>query len=214
MHYPVILGKEMHQNKECGLTHDPFKALVSPRPIGWISALSSKGELNLSPYSFFNAFSGRPHIVGFSSDMRKDALTFIEETGEFTCSMVSYDLRDAMNATSAPLPRGVSEAEYAGLEMAASKFVKPPRVALAPAALECKYLQTIPMTSLEGVTAHYLVLGQVIGIYIQDNYIKNGLVDTAAMELIARGGYDDYFKTDASNKFAIRRPKGAGGFKG
>jgi flavin reductase (DIM6/NTAB) family NADH-FMN oxidoreductase RutF len=209
MHYPLITGKETH-----GLPHDPFKALISPRPIGWITAMSLKGELNLAPYSFFNAFSDRPHIVGFSSAGKKDALTFIEETGEFTCSMVSYDLRDAMNATSAPLPRGNSEADYAGLAMAASKFVKPPRVAKAPAALECKYLQTIPMTSLEGVTEYYLILGQVVGIFIDDVYVKNGIVDAASMELIARGGYDNYYKTDENNKFAIGRPKGAGGFNG
>src|ERR671916_960560 len=98
-----------------GLPHDPFKALVVPRPIGWITAMSARGELNLSPYSFFNALSDRPHIVGFSSEGRKDAVTFVEETGEFVCNLATYDLRQQMNATSAPLPRGESELDKAGL---------------------------------------------------------------------------------------------------
>lgn len=89
-----------------GLPHDPFKAIVTPRPIGWITAVSRKGEINLSPYSFFNAVSDNPHMVAFSSDGRKDAVTFVEETGEFVCNLATWDLREAMNATSAPLPRG------------------------------------------------------------------------------------------------------------
>ena len=98
-----------------GLPHDPFKAIVTPRPIGWITAMSAKGEVNLSPYSFFNAVSERPPMVAFSSAGKKDALTFIEETGEFVCNLATYDLREKMNATSAVLPRGVNEMEHAGL---------------------------------------------------------------------------------------------------
>ena len=96
-----------------GLPHDPFKAIVTPRPIGWITAMSAKGEINLSPYSFFNAISDRPHMVAFSSDGRKDAVTFVEETGEFVCNLATFDLREAMNLTSAPLPRGESEMIHA-----------------------------------------------------------------------------------------------------
>src|ERR671921_2691764 len=128
-----------------GLPHDPFKAIVTPRPIGWITAMSRKGEVNLSPYSFFNAVSERPPMVAFSSAGKKDALTFIEETGEFVCNLATYDLRDQMNATSAILPRGENEMVHAGLAAAPSRLVRPPRVADAPASLECRWLQTVPL---------------------------------------------------------------------
>jgi flavin reductase (DIM6/NTAB) family NADH-FMN oxidoreductase RutF len=191
-----------------GLPHDPFKALVAPRPIGWISALSASGEVNLAPYSYFNAFSDRPHIVGFSSDGRKDALTFVEETGEFVCNLATFALREQMNATSAPLPRGESEMIHAGLTPAPSRLVKPPRVAESPVALECKWLQTVPLTPLEGEARYFLVIGQVIGIHIEDRFLVDGRVDTAAMRPIARAGYRDYFVATPETQFAIARPKG------
>jgi flavin reductase (DIM6/NTAB) family NADH-FMN oxidoreductase RutF len=190
-----------------GLPHDPFKALVTPRPIGWISAISEKGEVNLSPYSFFNAVSERPPMVAFSSSGKKDALTFIEETGEFVCNLATYDLREQMNLTSAVLPRGENEMEHAGLTPAPSRLVKPPRVADALAALECKWLQTVPLHPLSGGDpSYYLVIGQVVGIHIDDRYIVNGLVDTAAMRPIARSGYRDYFVATSETKFSITRP--------
>lgn len=192
-----------------GLPHDPFKAIVTPRPIGWITAMSAQGEINLSPYSFFNAVSERPPMVAFSSAGKKDALTFIEETKEFVCNLATYDLREPMNATSAVLPRGVNEMEHAGLKAAPSQIVKPPRVADAPAALECRWVQTVPLTPLEGGEASYhLVIGQVVGIYIDDRYIVDGLVDTAAMRPIARSGYRDYFVATPETKFSITRPGG------
>lgn len=192
-----------------GLPHDPFKAIVSPRPIGWITAMSAKGEINLSPYSFFNAISENPPMVMFSSAGRKDALTFIEETKEFVCNLATYDLRDQMNATSAVLPRGVNEMEHAGLKAAPSRMVKPPRVAEVAAALECKWLQTVPLAPLEGGEASYhLVIGQVVGVYIDDRFIVNGIVDTAAMRPIARSGYRDYFVATPETKFSIKRPGG------
>jgi flavin reductase (DIM6/NTAB) family NADH-FMN oxidoreductase RutF len=205
MHYNVTAADH-------GLPHDPFKALVAPRPIGWITAQDSQGRINCSPYSFFNAISDRPHMVAFGSGGMKDAQAFIEETGEFTCSMVTFDLRDAMNMTSAPLPRGESELAFAGLEAAPSHFVKPPRVKGSPAALECKWLQTVPLTSLEGVTTYSLIIGQVVGIYIDDAFIKNGQVDTAAMVPVMRGGYDQYFKVGAEQMFRMTRPPGGGNF--
>jgi flavin reductase (DIM6/NTAB) family NADH-FMN oxidoreductase RutF len=190
-----------------GLPHDPFKAIVTPRPIGWITTMSAQGEINLSPYSFFNAISEKPPMVAFSSSGRKDALTFIEETKEFVCNLATYDLRDKMNLTSAVLPRGENEMVHAGLEAAPSRLVKPPRVAEALAALECKWLQTIPLVPLEGGEAsYYLVIGQVVGIHIDDRFIVDGLVDTAAMKPIARAGYRDYFVSTAETKFSIRRP--------
>ncbi|MXQ09927.1 flavin reductase family protein [Microvirga makkahensis] len=192
-----------------GLPHDPFKAIVTPRPIGWITAMSAKGEVNLSPYSFFNAVSDRPPMVAFSSAGRKDALTFIEETKEFVCNLATYDLRERMNATSAPLPRGENEMAYAGLDAAPSRLVKPPRVAEALAALECRWLQTVQLAPLGGgEPSYYLVIGQVVGIHIDDRYIVDGKVDTAAMRPIARSGYRDYFVATPETKFSMTRPSG------
>jgi flavin reductase (DIM6/NTAB) family NADH-FMN oxidoreductase RutF len=188
-----------------GLPHDPVKALIAPRPIGWISALSAKGEVNLAPYSFFNHISDRPHMVMFSSGGRKDALTFIEETHEFVCSIATWDQREQMNKTSAPLPRGESEFIYAGLEMAPSRVVRPPRVAGAPAALECRYLKSVQLDALDGSPGEYImIIGQVVAVHIDDSVIKDGLVDTAAMQIIGRAGYHDYFLAD--HKFALTRP--------
>jgi flavin reductase (DIM6/NTAB) family NADH-FMN oxidoreductase RutF len=193
--------------KNHGLPHDPFKALVTPRPIGWITSMSAKGEVNLSPYSFFNAVSDSPPMVAFASHGRKDALTYVEETGEFVCNLATYDLRNQMNATSAVLPRGENEMLHAGLAAAPSRMVKPPRVADAPAALECKWLQTVPLTDLGGgEAAYFLVIGQVVGVYIDDRFIVDGLVDTAAMRPIARSGYRDYFVATPETKFSITRP--------
>lgn len=174
------------------LPHDPFKALVAPRPIGWISSVDVEGRVNLAPYSFFNAFSDQPHIVGFSSDGMKDSIRNIEATGEFVCNLVSYDLREAMNQTSKPLAYGESEMDYAGISAEPSRLVKPPRVKDAPWALECKFLRTVPLAPMKGEARYFLVLGEVVGIYINDKYIHEGRVDTAAMQPMARAGYDEY----------------------
>lgn len=189
------------------LKHDPFKAIVAPRPIGWISAVSAKGEVNLSPYSFFNAISSRPNIVIFSSENRKDAVAFIEETGEFTCSLVTRALAEQMNLTSAPLPRGESEYAHAGLAMAPSRFVKPPRVAASPAALECKLLSVQQLRDLDGQQVpRWMVLGQVVGVFIDEAYIRDGRFDTAGANPIARCGYADY--AEVTELFSIARPPG------
>jgi flavin reductase (DIM6/NTAB) family NADH-FMN oxidoreductase RutF len=195
--------------RDHGLPHDPFKALVAPRPIGWISTASAKGEINLSPYSFFNAVSDQPPMVAFASQGRKDALTFIEETGEFVCNLATFELRDAVNETSAPLARGESEMTLAGLTPAPSRLVKPPRVAEAPAALECRHLQTVPLTPLSGAEPRYfLVIGEVVAIHIDERFIVEGLVDTAAMRPITRAGYRDYFVATPDTRFAMTRPRG------
>jgi flavin reductase (DIM6/NTAB) family NADH-FMN oxidoreductase RutF len=192
-----------------GLPHNPFKALVAPRPIGWITAMSGRGEINLSPYSFFNAVSDQPDMVAFSSSGVKDALAFVEETREFVCNLATFELRDQMNLTSAPLPRGQNEMAFAGLTPAPSRLVKPPRVAEAPAALECKWLRTVALDPLGGAPARYhLVIGQVVGIHIEDRFIVDGIVDTGAMRPIARAGYHDYFVGTPETKFSIKRPKG------
>jgi flavin reductase (DIM6/NTAB) family NADH-FMN oxidoreductase RutF len=192
-----------------GLPHDPFKAIVTPRPIGWITAMSAKGEINLSPYSFFNAVSDLPHMVAFSSAGRKDAVTFIEETGEFVCNLATFDLREKVNLTSAALARGDNEMTFADLTAAPSRLVRPPRVAEAPAALECKHLQTVALVPIEGgAPKYYLVIGQVIGIHIDDRFIVDGVLDTAAMRPIARAGYRDYFVSTPETRFSMTRPNG------
>ena len=188
-----------------GLPYDPLKAIVAPRPIGWITTVSAKGEVNLAPYSFFNAFSTRPPIVGYSSEGAKDSVAFVEETREFVCNLVTYDLRDAMNATSAPLPRGTNEMEAAGIAAAPSRLVKPPRVADSPCALECRWMQTVQFEGLDGRKLNrFLVIGMVVGVYIEDRFIRNGMVDTAAMKPIARCGYHDYALVD--EVFSLVRP--------
>ena len=144
-----------------GLPHNPFKAIVAPRPIGWITSMSAKGEINLAPYSFFNGITDKPPIVMFSSEGPKDSVAFVEETKEFVCSLATFDLRDQMNGTSAPLPRGDSEMQATGLEAAPSRLVKPPRVAASPCALECKWLKTVSFDDIEGKTMdRYVVFGQ------------------------------------------------------
>jgi flavin reductase (DIM6/NTAB) family NADH-FMN oxidoreductase RutF len=191
-----------------GLPHSPFKALVVPRPIGWVTTVSARGEVNLSPYSFFNAVSDRPDMVAFSSDGYKDAATFAEETGEFVCNLATFDLREAMNATSAPLPRGTSEIPHAGLTAAPSRLVKPPRVAESPVALECKWRKTVALEPIAGPARYHMVIGEVVGIHIDDRFIVNGIVDTAAMRPIARAGYRDYFVATPETKFSLTRPPG------
>ncbi len=193
------------------LPHDPFKAMIAPRPIGWISAMSASGAVNLAPYSFFNALASNPvAIIAFSSEGKKDSVAFIEETREFVWNMPTYALRDAMNASAAPLPRGTSEFDHAGLATAPSHLVKPPRVAASPCALECRLLDIIRLHDLEGRPIdNHLVVGQVVGVHVDDAFIKDGRIDTAAMRPIARCGYADYAVVD--ELFSIARPTGGGG---
>jgi len=185
--------------------HDPFKALVVPRPIGWIATLSARGELNLAPYSYFNAFSSNPPIVGFSSEGEKDSSTFAVETGEFVWSMATWALRDEMNATAASLPRGESEFAHARLETAPSKLVKPPRVAASPASFECRVTEMVKLKDVDGRdSGRRLVLGRVVGIHIDERFVQSGRVDSAAMRPIARGGYDEYSVVE--RVFSMPRP--------
>jgi flavin reductase (DIM6/NTAB) family NADH-FMN oxidoreductase RutF len=189
-----------------GLPRDPFKAIVVPRPIGWISSISAKGEINLAPYSFFNAVSEEPPMVMFSSGGRKDTIAFIDETREFVCNFANFALREAVSKTGAEFPRGVNEMIEAGLEPAPSRLVRPPRVAAAPCALECKLLQIVDLRDLDGRTSQrYVVFGQVVGVHIDDRFIKDGRLDTAAMQPIARCGYNDYAVVD--KVFAMVRPR-------
>ncbi len=202
MHYDSVENNH-------GLAHDPFKALIAPRPIGWITTVGSDGICNLAPYSFFNAVSDRPHYVMFASANVKDSLRNIRENGEFTCSLSTWDTRAGMNASSAPVPPDVDEYQISGLTAVASKFVKPPRIKESPAAFECKHWQTLELPDVDAAagTGHYVVFGEVIGIYINDEYIKNGQVDTGAMRPLARMGYMDYAVVTPETTFTLNRPK-------
>ena len=201
MFYDTIANKH-------GLEHDPFKALVAPRPIGWISTVSTSGVCNIAPYSFFNAVGERPHFVIFSSAGPKGSLLNIEETGEFVCSLATWDLRFNMNMTSAAVPRGVDEFPIGDLTAAPCRLVKPPRVKESPAALECRHWKTVELPPLDpaGKSTYSVIFGQVIGIHIDDSFIKDGLVDTGAMRPIARLGYMDYAVVTPETVFSINRP--------
>ena len=195
-------------NNEHGLKHDPFKAIVAPRPIGWISTVSEEGVLNLAPYSFFNAVAANPNYVMFSTVNRKDSLKNIESNGEFTCSISTWDTREGMNISSAPVDYLADEFALANLATSPSQFVKPPRVARAPASLECKHWKTVEMPDVHpgGDKGHFLIIGQVIGIFIDDNFIKDGIVNTAAMRPLARMGYMDYGVITPDTAFELQRP--------
>ncbi|ODR94824.1 flavin reductase [Methyloceanibacter superfactus] len=188
-----------------GLQWDPFKALVTPRPIGWISTLGKNGVVNLAPYSFFNAVSTDPHFVMFSSGGRKDSQRNAEETGEFVCSLATYDLRDAMNRTSQHVGPDVDEMVLAGLNPAPSNMVAPPRVKESPVAFECRYWRTIDLPGPNGGPGtHAIVLGQVVGVHIDDAVITGGKVDVTKLKPIARLGYGDYAVID--QVFELTRP--------
>ena len=180
------------------LAHDPVTSLVVPRPIGWITTISVAGVVNLAPYSFFNLVAGRRQpFVMFSSSGRKHTQRNAEITGEFVYNLATYDLRTQMNETAANLDETISEPEIAGLVMAPSRAVKPPRVALSPVALECKYCQTVVLADSDGKkTENSVVIGEVINIYIDDRVIVDGMLDTRRMQPVARLGYMDYCVVD------------------
>jgi len=190
-----------------GFTHDPFKALVAPRPIGWISSVNADGVVNLAPYSFFNAVSDQPPMVMFASSARKDSLTNIEASGEFTCSIASQPLVDQMNLTSAMVARDVSEYDLTGLAMASSLVVTPPRVAASPAALECRLWQMVRLPDGAGGREQTMVIGHVVAIFVDERVVRDGLVDTAAMRPLARMGYMDYAVVTPETTFTLNRPK-------
>ena len=202
MHYDAIANDH-------GLALDPFKALVAPRPIAWVSSLSATGEANLAPYSYFNAFAENPHYLAFGSgrgrhDQRKDSLRNIVETGEFVISIVTLALKDAMNASSMNAPHGVDEFEAAGLAKAPSIRVKPSRVAASPVAFECKLYKVLDLPDSQGLVENHMVIGRVVTIHIDDRYIADGRVDTAAFHPIGRLGYSEY--ATVLEAWKMRRP--------
>jgi flavin reductase (DIM6/NTAB) family NADH-FMN oxidoreductase RutF len=201
---------ETRQRDKTLLPRDPFKAIVAPRPIGWISTKSRDGLVNLAPYSFFNAFSSSPPIVGFSSEGAKDSAAFARDSGEFVVNLATMDLLHPMSQSSAPLPRGESEFVHTGLTMAPCRLVGAPRVAESHAAMECKVSEIVLLKSADGApTENFLVLGEVVAFHIDDRFIRAGIFDTAAVQTIARCGYQDYAVVD--RLFTLARPPGGGG---
>lgn len=189
-----------------GLPHDPLKAIVAPRPIGWISSLSLDGIANLAPYSFFNLVSEKPDIVAFSSVGLKDSVSNIRETGEFVCNLATLALIEEVNLSSKPIARDESEFDLTGLEKAPSRLVKPPRVAASPCALECVWIETIEVKDRHGNSSgHLLTFGEIVGVHIDERYIENGLVRTDRLQPLARGGYFDYGWIDEVR--SLPRPK-------
>ena len=192
------------------LKHNPFKALVAPRPIAWISSIDPDGVANLAPFSFFNAISENPPMVVFApngpgpSGSNKDTLRNIQQTNEFVVNLSNWNLRQAMNASSAAVGPEVDEFVLAGVTAAPSIHVKPPRVKEAPASLECRFLSRICLPCTNPNSANNLVIGEVVGIHIDDAIIQNGLIDTAAYQPLARHGYMDYSSVDSV--FEMIRP--------
>jgi flavin reductase (DIM6/NTAB) family NADH-FMN oxidoreductase RutF len=204
--FPLVIFYEAGRHRDAGLAHDPFKALVTPRPIGWVSTMSDDGLVNLAPYSFFNAIGEAPPMLAFSSKGAKDSATFAGVLREFVWNLVTFELREQMNATSAPLPRGRSEFERAGLEMAPSRLVAPPRVAAARCAMECRVVHSVELHDVDGRSAdQHLVIGQVVGVHLDEAAIVHGAVSTTALRPVARlGGPADY--TVVHDAFQMNRP--------
>ena len=190
-----------------GLPHDPFNAIVGPRPIGWISSRSAGGAINLAPYSFFNAFNYVPPIIGFSTVGYKDTVRNIEETKEFVWNLVTRPLAEAMNASCAAVPAEVNEFELTGLTPAPSAKVGPPRVAESPVSFECRLTQILRLQGIdEKPVDSWLVLGEVVAVHIARHLLKDGVYDTAAAQPVLRGGGPaDYFELGALFKMA--RPR-------
>lgn len=196
---------DVEARDRAALPMDPLKAIVAPRPIGWISTVSNTGVVNLAPYSFFNQMQTRPAILAFGSDGRKDTIANLEEVGEFVWSLCDYSLRDQMNASAASLPRGVSEPEVAGVAMAPSRRVRPPRVKAARAAIECKLVEIIALKRASGEPLDgFMALGEAVAVHIDDDCIKEGRVDTRALDPIMRAGYMDYVRI--GDMFTMPRP--------
>jgi len=208
----AAMSDEIHfyePSKGHGLPHDPFNAIVGPRPIGWISSHDAEGKLNLAPYSFFNAFNYVPPIIGFCSVGRKDSLNNIEQTGEFVWNLATRPLAEQMNMSCAPVAADVNEFELANLTAEPSRIVSVPRVKETPVAFECKVTQIIQLQRADKeVVPSWLILGEVVAIHIAKRLLKDGIYDTAAGEPILRGGGPaDYFQLSPESLFKMYRPK-------
>ncbi|WP_428310149.1 flavin reductase family protein [Hydrocarboniphaga sp.] len=206
------MSRDMHfyePAKGHGLPHDPFNAIIGPRPIGWISSQDARGVLNLAPYSFFNGFNYTPPIIGFASVGRKDSLNNIEATREFVWNLATQDLAEAMNQSCAAVAPEVDEFALSGLTPAASRIVAPPRVAESPVAMECRLTQIVQLQTAAGAAiSSWLVLGEVVGVHIAESLLKDGVYDTAnARHILRGGGPGDYFRVEPESLFRMFRPK-------
>lgn len=192
-----------------GLPHDPFNAIVGPRPIGWVSTRAADGVLNLAPYSFFNAFNYVPPIVGFCSIGQKDSVRNAESTGEFVWNLVTRELAEAMNQTCAAVGPEVDEFALAGLTPEPSRIVGVPRVQQSPVTFECRVSQIVRLSSAAGEAIDsWLVLGEVVGVHIAQRLLKDGVYDTAnAGHVLRGGGPADYFTIGPEQLFRMFRPR-------
>jgi len=194
-----------------GLAHDPFNAIIGPRPIGWISTLDAEGRTNLAPYSFFNAFNYTPPIIGFSSISGRDSLANAQVTGEFVWNLVTQDTVRAMNVTAFPAPHGQSEFDLARLETLPSRLVAPPRVAASPVHMECRVTQIVQLTDSAGqpVPAR-MTFGEVVAVHIRQDLLEGGIYRTAGARPVLRGGgRGDYFRVEPESLFELLRPTDA-----
>lgn len=191
-----------------GLPHDPFNAIVGPRPIGWVSSRSAAGHLNLAPYSFFNGFNYTPPIVGFASVGYKDSVRNIEATGEFCWQLATRALAEPMNASCAAVEPEVDEFQLAGLTPAESRVVSVPHVKEAQVVFECRLTQTLQLQSAAGDKLEtWMVLGEVVGVHIDPTLLEDGVYQTAAARPILRGGGPaDYFEISQEQNFKMYRP--------
>jgi flavin reductase (DIM6/NTAB) family NADH-FMN oxidoreductase RutF len=191
-----------------GLKHDPFNAIIGPRPIGWVSTKGAAGSVNLAPYSFFNAFNYTPPILGFSSNGAKNSLRNVQETGEFVWNLTTKEMAEQMNATCATVPYGVNEFDLAGLTQLPSRLVGPPRVAESPVNFECKVTEIIQIKSHTGVPARsWLVLGEVVAVHIDQALLPGGIFDTFNANIVLRaGGPSAYALITPETRFDMTRP--------
>jgi flavin reductase (DIM6/NTAB) family NADH-FMN oxidoreductase RutF len=191
-----------------GLPHDPFNAIVGPRPIGWVSTLGQDGTINLAPYSFFNAFCYRPPIVGFSSAGEKDSLRNVRETGEFVWNLVTHAAAAQMNATSASVSYEIDELALAGLTALPSRLVAPPRVGESPVNFECKVTEIHRLKTHTGADAeNWMVFGEVVAVHIERTLLRDGIFDTFGADIVLRGGGPSaYARIAPQSRFDMRRP--------
>ncbi|MAC10747.1 MAG: Asp/Glu/hydantoin racemase [Sphingorhabdus sp.] len=191
-----------------GLPHNPFNAIVAPRPIGWVGTVSEAGVHNLAPYSFFNAFNYVPPIVGFCSVGDKDSLKNVREVPEFSWNLATWAQREQMNASSAGLDHGTSEFEAAKIDVAEPKLIRPKLVADAPVKFECRVTQIEQLKTASGDDVpSWLILGEVVGVHIHETMLEDGIYQTARARPILRGGGPgDYFTITDNDKFFMPRP--------
>lgn len=190
------------------LAHDPFSSIIGPRPIGWISSLSRDGIANLAPYSFFNAYSYKPPIVGFASVGWKDTVANVSETREFGWNLATQPLAEAMNATSAAAAPDCDEFELAGLEKAPAREIAAPLVAGSPVSFECRVTQIVRLEAGSGQpTDSWMVFGEVVGIHLsEETIVDGGYVTCLGQPILRAGGPGDYFTLDEANRFVMIRP--------